>query len=80
MGFGATGAAKALFAVRPNVVPPWDDPIRRALGYDESAGSFDVYLHDVPAKLRALAAEGGTVVSRLPVAVGRPGLVASEAD
>lgn len=26
--FGATGAAKTLFALRPNVFAPWDEPIR----------------------------------------------------
>lgn len=30
---GPTGAAKILFAIRPNVFPPWDDYIKKNRGY-----------------------------------------------
>ena len=70
--FGATGAAKSMFAIRPKIVAPWDDPIRKALGYDESATSFAAYLSDVATSLKALAAEAGTAVAGLPALVGRP--------
>ena len=30
---GRTGGAKILFALRPKIFPPWDDPIRREGGY-----------------------------------------------
>ena len=36
---GPTGAAKILFAIRPNALIPWDDPIRKALKLDGSAKS-----------------------------------------
>ena len=71
--FGATGAAKTLFALRPNAVPPWDDRIRAALGHSGDLGSFRVYLTDVAEQLRSLAQEAGVPVASLPVRVGRPG-------
>ena len=33
VSFGDTAAAKALFAIRPLAVPPWDEPMRRAFGW-----------------------------------------------
>lgn len=71
--YGATGAAKALFALRPNAIPPWDDPIRAALKASGDLGSFRVYLTNVSTQLRSLAAEAGRSVSDLPALVGRPG-------
>jgi hypothetical protein len=70
--FGATGAAKTLFALRPNVFAPWDDPIRVRLGLDGGAASFGTYLATVADDLRALAAEAGVSVAELPALVGRP--------
>lgn len=70
--FGPTGAAKTLFALRPNVVPPWDAPIRAALGFSGDLGSFRLYLTGVAAQLRALALEADTPVSNLPALVARP--------
>ncbi len=35
-GFGPTGAAKAMHAVRPLVCPPWDKPIREVLGLPDN--------------------------------------------
>ncbi|BDV42758.1 hypothetical protein GURASL_16810 [Geotalea uraniireducens] len=37
---GPTGAAKILFALRPNVLVPWDEPIRAKFNYDSSEQSF----------------------------------------
>jgi hypothetical protein len=71
--FGPTGAAKTLFALRPEAVPPWDDPIRRRLGANGDLGSFRRYLLDVATQLRSLAAEARVPVSQLPALVGRPG-------
>lgn len=70
--FGPTGAAKTLFALRPNVVPPWDSPIRVSLGFSGDLGSFRVYLTRVAAQLQALALEADAPVSKLPSLVGRP--------
>lgn len=38
--FGPTTAAKAMYAVRPNAFLPWDDAIRKKLGYREDAASY----------------------------------------
>lgn len=70
--YGSTGAAKTLFALRPNAIPPWDDPIRKRLGASGDLGSFRVYLTSVAAQLRSLAAEAGVPVGWLPGLVGRP--------
>ena len=31
--FGSTATAKAMFALRPQVFPPWDEPMRSAFGW-----------------------------------------------
>jgi hypothetical protein len=38
--FGPTTAAKAMYAVRPNAFLPWDEAIRKKLGYREDAASY----------------------------------------
>lgn len=70
--FGPTGAAKTLFALRPEVFPPWDDPIRVQLRFGADATSFRAYLVGVADQLRQLSAEAGVPVSALPALVGRP--------
>ncbi|MEX1172423.1 MAG: hypothetical protein WEG56_07405 [Chloroflexota bacterium] len=70
--YGPTGAAKALFALRPNVFPPWDDPIRGYFRYGPDAASFGAYLTTVAGLLREISAEAGVPVSALPSLVGRP--------
>lgn len=73
--FGSTGAAKILYALRPNMFPPWDDPIREALGYDGSANSYREFLMKVQKELRSLekeAANVGIETDKIPAAVGRP--------
>jgi hypothetical protein len=70
--FGPTGAAKTLFALRPNIIPPWDDPIRAARGWGLDAAAFATYLTDTADQLRGLAAEAGVQVPELPALVGRP--------
>jgi hypothetical protein len=72
--FGPTGAAKVLYALRPEVFPPWDDPIRKHLGYDGSAASYGHFLLGVQAEVRNLEAEAkrlGIKVRDIPRAVGR---------
>jgi hypothetical protein len=70
--YGPTGAAKTLFAIRPGVFPPWDDPIRAHFGYGADQTSFGRYLSSVAALLRELASEAGGSVADLPALVGRP--------
>jgi hypothetical protein len=75
--FGATAAAKALYALRPATFPPWDAPIRRGLGLDSSGAGYAAYL-DLTARLvRALAARADVEPDALAEAVGRPSQTAA---
>jgi hypothetical protein len=70
--FGPTGAAKTLFALRPNLIAPWDDPIRVRLRFGGDAAGFRTYLQDVVAQLRELAKEAAAPIASLPALVNRP--------
>lgn len=75
--FGETAAAKALHAIRPLALPPWDAPIRDALGLGASASAtpaerYGVYLEGTAAALRRLAARLHTDVAGVPAKLGRP--------
>ncbi len=72
---GPTGAAKILFAARPQAIPPWDDPIRARLGFDGSARSFCEYLLRVREEISQLRIEAlrlGVRPEDIPQEVGRP--------
>lgn len=74
--FGPTGSSKVLFAIRPNALPPWDDPIRAELGYDGSAASYRRFLGTVQQEVRSLETDAGQLgiaPNNIPAAVGRPG-------
>ena len=71
---GPTGAAKILFAARPEAFVPWDDAIRRELRMDTSASSYCAYLLRVQEQIRQLrkdAAKQGIGPEDIPSAVGR---------
>jgi hypothetical protein len=70
--FGPTGAAKTLFALRPNAIPPWDEPIRCSVRATGDMGSFRVYLTNIARQVRSLADEAGVAVESLPMLVDRP--------
>jgi hypothetical protein len=70
--YGPTGTAKTLFALRPNVFPPWDTPIRRLFGWNGDGDSFRRYLAEVAGTLREVADEAGVPVAVLPELVERP--------
>jgi hypothetical protein len=72
---GPTGAAKILFAARPRGFPPWDEAIRKALGFDGSRPSYRRYLAEVREQIRQLcteAAELGIPAESIPLELGRP--------
>ena len=72
---GATGAGKALHALRPRVLPPWDDPMRAALALDGGRDSYLAYLVDVQQQMRGIEAEAGAMgiaAKDIPKALGRP--------
>jgi hypothetical protein len=70
--FGPTAAAKALYAIRPSVFPPWDDPIRIALGFSGNDAGYSGYLRLVASALTGLGQRAGLRVDELPGALGRP--------
>jgi len=75
VAFGPAGAAKTLFALRPNALPPWGDPIRDRLGYDESAESYGRFLADAQCHLKEVLKEArhfGITPDDLPAKLGRP--------
>jgi hypothetical protein len=73
VSFGQTAAAKAFFAIRPLAFPPWDEPIRVALGLRGEGGSgYRSYLEQVALVLGDLADRLRVPVSRVPAALGRP--------
>jgi hypothetical protein len=72
---GPTGAAKILFAARPETLPPWDDPIRARWGLDGSARSYCKYLARVREQVKQLcgeAAKAGIHPEDIPQELGRP--------
>jgi hypothetical protein len=71
--FGATAAAKALYALRPEACPPWDEPIRAHHGWDGSAPSYRAALERARAELAEAAESAGVAVAELPALIGRPG-------
>jgi hypothetical protein len=72
VAFGQTAAAKALFAIRPHALPPWDEPMRTVLGLVGEAG-YREYLQLVADALLGLSKRLGVPVPEVPAALGRPG-------
>jgi hypothetical protein len=73
VAFGDTAAAKLLFALRPQVFPPWDESIRLAFGRPGGADAYARLLRLSAAALDGLAARLAVGVSDLPESLGRPG-------
>jgi hypothetical protein len=70
--FGPTTAAKAMYAVRPNAFLPWDDAIRKKLGYGEDAGSYRHALVRARSELEEAVQTAGIDPHELPALIGRP--------
>jgi hypothetical protein len=70
--YGPVGSAKTLFALRPNICPPWDAYTLAKLGFDQSATSYSQYMRRVLSELQGVAAQAGVEVSELPALIGRP--------
>lgn len=70
--FGDTAASKALYALRPEAVPPWDAPMRVAFGWRHAdAEGFAAYLELSRDALLGLSRRLGVPVAELPRALGR---------
>lgn len=73
---GPTGAAKILFALRPNALIPWDEAMRAEFNLDGSAHSYLVFLGIVKDHLQELNKDchrNGFGLTDLPVKLGRIG-------
>jgi len=71
---GPVGASKILFALRPNVFPPWDTPICKELKYTMSGEGYVIYLKDVQNHLLTLNREchsSKISINNLPVILKR---------
>jgi hypothetical protein len=72
--FGATGAAKALYALRPQACAPWDDAIRKHFGLPVTGEGYRRHLVRVREELaEALGdVDGDATAADLPRLLGRP--------
>jgi hypothetical protein len=73
VAFGDTATAKLLFAIRPQVFPPWDEPIRLAFGKPGGGAAYVRLLRLSATALNGLAGRLAAPVSDLPALLGRPG-------
>ncbi|WP_035800340.1 MmcQ/YjbR family DNA-binding protein [Kitasatospora mediocidica] len=71
---GPTAAAKALYALRPAAVMPWDAAIAVHLYGARDGAAFARHLRSGRAWARAVLAESGLGAREIPAAVGRPGV------
>ncbi|MCX4748172.1 MmcQ/YjbR family DNA-binding protein [Kitasatospora sp. NBC_01287] len=69
---GPTAAAKALYALRPAAVMPWDAAIATRLHGARDGAAFHRHLRCGRAWARAVLAESGLAEAELPAALGRP--------
>jgi hypothetical protein len=70
--FGPTASSKALYALRPSAFPPWDAPMRAALGFGDDAEGYARYLALCARGVRATARRARITPEGLPRALGRP--------
>jgi hypothetical protein len=72
---GPVGAAKILFALRPNYYSPWDKPICEKKHYQFNGNSYVKYLNDIKDTLEELEIEcrlNGFEINELPQKINRP--------
>jgi hypothetical protein len=72
---GPVGAAKILFALRPNFYSPWDRPICQSKGYQLDGNGYIKYLKDIQVTLSELeieCKEGGFKIFDLVKITNRP--------
>jgi hypothetical protein len=71
---GPTAAAKALYALRPRAIMPWDAAIATTLHGRRDGAAFGRHLRLGRAWAQAVVAEAGGDENAVPALVGRPGL------
>ena len=72
MTFGDTATAKALFAIRPRALLPWDEQIRAGFGRPAGGDTYVTMLQLAAAALDGLASRLGAPIGDLPGILGRP--------
>jgi hypothetical protein len=72
VAFGDTATAKLMFAIRPQVFPPWDEQIRLAFGKPGGGAAYVRLLRLSAAALDGLAGRLAAPVGDLPALLGRP--------
>lgn len=72
VAFGDTAAAKAMFAIRPEVFLPWDEPIRLGFEWQGGGDAYVKLLRLSAAALNGLARRLEVPVNELPEILGRP--------
>ena len=77
--YGPIGAAKTLFALRPNVCPPWDNFTLKKLGLDVSGRSYNAYVRRVRSDVRSVARQTRDNRRRSASACRTSGLDSTEA-
>jgi hypothetical protein len=70
--FGDTATAKAMFAIRPQALVPWDEQIRVSFGRPTTGATYATLLRLAAAALGGLASRLGTSVGDLPWLLRRP--------
>ena len=73
VAFGDTATGKLLFALRPQVFPPWDEAIRLAFGRPSGGAAYVRMLRLSAAALNGLARRLSIPVGDLAEVLGRPG-------
>jgi hypothetical protein len=72
VAFGDTATAKALFAIRPQALLPWDEQIRVGFGRPAGGATYVTMLELAAAALDGLARRLGAPIGDLPALLGRP--------
>lgn len=73
VSFGDTATAKALYAIRPQALVPWDEAIRLAFGRPGHGAAYARLLQLSAEALDGLARRLSASVSDVPALLGRPG-------
>ena len=75
VSFGPTATSKSLFALMPHALPAWDEPMRKAFGYDGDGESYVEFVKDIHRKIvetEQYCGSRGFNLEDLPAKLGRP--------
>lgn len=75
VSFGPTATSKSLFALMPGALPAWDEPMRKAFGYDGKGASYVKFVKDIQRKIaetEQYCGSQGFTLEGLPAKLKRP--------